>query len=222
MTPMQMLEAASRRLTERQAKGEDRDEMLKEYAPDLRERRGLLGFMTRGVEAKGFERVRGYAKETPANFTTKAIEEYRESDAGKQAARDAQEALARAERGKVNARIEELKQEARTQLTREGRFEQAPISDVGRAALGKLVTGTGVEEQLVNERAILRARERVGLAPGEAGKIGATASGIVASKVVEELLRKLVEYEEEKRQQRRAGALGGSIVAVMPRPADRM
>jgi hypothetical protein len=217
MTPMQMLEAASRRLTERQAAGEDLDTMLAEYAPDLRERRGVMGFMTRGVEAQGFARVRGYAAETPADFTSKAIEEYRGSDAGKQAARDADEALARAERGQVNVRIEELRQEARTQLTREGRFEQARILDVLRAALGKAWTGTTIEEQLINEQAIQMARQRAGVVPGEAGRVGATATGIEASKVVEESLRKLVEYEEEKRRARN----GAPISAPPPRPPGR-
>jgi hypothetical protein len=201
MTPMQMIEAGSRRLSERQAAGENLNAMLKEYdMADPRERKGVLGFITRGIEAEGFKRVRGYAAETPADFMQKSIAEYQKSEPGKYAQIEADTALARAQRGALAARAETLRKEAAKQLETEGRFEQADpatvAADLARGAIGK-VTGKTVAESLIEERAVKIARERAGLRPGE-GPAGVSVSGMETSKVVEIALEKLIEMADLK------------------------
>jgi hypothetical protein len=55
-----------------------------------------------------------------------------------------------------------LNREAKTQLTREGRFDTLNVEDNRRAALG-LVKGTCAKEPLVKERAFGMAQQRVGI-----------------------------------------------------------
>jgi hypothetical protein len=159
MTPMQQLEAASRTLRDRIAAGEDQDTLMKEYAPRIEEKRGLLGFINRGVGAQGFERVRGYAAGTPDNFTSKAVEEYEKSDEGRAARRRADLALAEAERGELSQPVMEQLELARIEATRRGDLEQGRVSNAYRGTIG---AGTGVDsaKQIVNQEALRRLRTR--------------------------------------------------------------
>jgi hypothetical protein len=240
MTPMQQIEAASRRLKGRAAKGENLDEMLAEYAPDLRERRGLLGFMNRGVGAKGFERVRGYAAETPADFTAKAIAEYQASDEGQAAQRRANQALAETRRGQKYQDLQAELEKARAEQTQAGYREYGSISKSPYDwTISNLPGMVGSNEADVNARAIGNLRRRAaGL-----GITGSTGSGafqrnratgdVDTSDVgyrtqqsvdneIRELLKRIAAATEKLTEQRAAAMIGGSLAAVMPRPTGRM
>jgi hypothetical protein len=81
MTPMQQIKAAARTLKHREANGDHPNQLMKDYALDLPEKMGLLGFMDRGAGAGGFERLRSDALETPSDFVEQSIRKYRDSAA---------------------------------------------------------------------------------------------------------------------------------------------
>jgi hypothetical protein len=187
MTPMQQLEAASRTLKGRVDKGENVDELMKEYAPDLRQRRGLLAFMNRGVGAQGFERTRRYAEETPQNFTEEATAKYRDTEEGQAAQRRADQALAEARRGKEMQPIMAELEKAKIDVTNRGDLEEGRVSNLYQGAIG---TGTGVapEQQIINEEAINRLRRKAfskGITEDDQGKFQADRErGVKSSDVV--------------------------------------
>jgi len=153
MSRLEQVKAAVTAIKERVGKGEKLHAVLHEVAPDLREMRGMKGFLTRGLEAGGFERVAGYVKETPADFVQTAIKDYEASDAGRQAKHDADEALARAERGAKNQDVEAQLQEARMRVTRSGALEQGRADFLVRDKLLGTISGVSAEEQVINEEA---------------------------------------------------------------------
>jgi len=116
--------------------------------------KGLKGFLTRGLEACGFERVAGHLKDTPADFVETILKDYEASDGGKQAQRDADEALARVESRASNQRVEAELQKARTNLTRSGDLEQGRLDSVVRDNVLGAVTGVGAEQQAINKEAL--------------------------------------------------------------------
>ena len=85
MSPLKKIKAAVQSIKDRVDKGEKLDAIVHEIAPDLREAKGIKAFLTRGLEAKGFERTEGYQQQTPEDFVDQAIADYEQSDAGRHA-----------------------------------------------------------------------------------------------------------------------------------------
>jgi hypothetical protein len=163
----EMIEAAARRLSERAAEDDNMDVILQEYAPDFRKRRGLLGFVNRSVLPGEFERIEGYAKETPSIIVQQSVVDDQNSDARRHPRRDANTTLALAEHSKANAALEQFTQDARIQLSREGRFEDVLAQRI-QAEVGR-ISGTSVEDQLTSERAMVLAQQRVGVSGAQLG-----------------------------------------------------
>ena len=212
MTPMQQIEAASRRLRDRVAKGENVDELMKEYAPDLRERRGLLGFMNRGVGAGGFERMRGYAAEVPVDFTCQTIAEYQASDVGRQNAVDVELASEQARMGARNEKILRARQIAEVELTRGERFENPLLLDRAKAMLP---FSGDVKTQQINRQRRARAQSQLGEQMGY-GDVIASQSQAATDSVMLDLLKRIEENT------RKAVPMDRPLSAPPPRPAGRM
>jgi len=208
MTPLEQVKAATSKIKERTEKGEKLDDILTEVAPDVRERKALRGFLDRGLEAKGFERIEKYQKETPDDFVTTANDDYDKSDAGKAAKRDADEALAKAERGKHHQPVEAELQEARTKLTREGYFEETHHAYNALGKITGVATGVDVDQQAINQRALddIRAKGRAagvtlpgyeGMNP-EDGKLSASVhSQEAVNKEIAEWLKQIAEHTKK-------------------------
>ena len=122
-------------LTEKQASDRVEKQLADaEVVADYREARGLVrGFGNQGVRLGGFERYDEIQAGTSATYEQDSVDLNRRSAAGKQNAREAAEAVARAERGSANVHLEELRQETRTQLTKEGRFEKPGWESTGES-----------------------------------------------------------------------------------------
>jgi hypothetical protein len=209
MGSMEQLEAAARTLQQRRAAGEDVDKLMAEFAPDIRERRGLLAFMNRGVQAGGFERVRGYAAETAPDFTQRAIEEYRNSDTGRQ---NAVEVALAAEQARLGARDENVVrafQIAEVELNGGDRDEQVPRA--GRIA-GMLPGVNDPRAQQLGRQAIARARAQL----GEQITVGDEAASLNRG-LADETLRALLKRIEENTRKE-----GRPLAAPPPRPGGRM
>jgi hypothetical protein len=236
MNPAQMIEAGSRTLAAKAANGEDLDKLLSDYAPDIRERRGILGFINRGVNAKGFERTQGYLDNTPADFVKRSINDYMGSDAGQRARNDAELAAAQAEQAAKLAPVENVREKARVQLTKEGRFAQNGWLDWFRNGVGRL-TGVDANEQAVNERAFDIAQRQNGTMPNAADEIpfvrsvagnqrvmGAAATQSTANDMILQELQKQTAILQGKGMQGDPIARGPvqAIAAPPPMPATRM
>jgi len=159
MTPLEQIKAATGAIQKRVAGGEDLDAILKDVAPDLRESRGIKGFMTRGLEAKGFERVEQYQKDTPADFVDTEVQKYEESDAGKKAKRDANMRLAKAQRGAKYQGVMAEREEAQTELVKQGEGEVGGLERVIRGIPG-VFTGQSAEQQIESSKALNTVREK--------------------------------------------------------------
>jgi hypothetical protein len=211
---------------ERQTRGEDIDRLLEDAKiGDMREFRGIQGFALHGVEMGGFERYERYMKDLSDEHTREAIAAYEASPAGKTAQTRAKEALAEARVGARGAEVQELKEQAKVQLTDEKRFEQTKLEDVGRGAIGAF-TRTAVNDQLINERAVQLATERGGLnRPDDELTLAERSLKLetrIASGATQELanqaLQKLVEFEERKaRERERTNAKKELPGGIMPR-----
>jgi hypothetical protein len=176
MGRLEQVKAAVATIKERVAGGEDLDKILHEVAPDLRESRGMKGFLTRGVEAEGFKRVKGYVEETPEDWVDTELTKYEQSDAGRQAKRDAQERLAKVKVGAKYDAAMAARQEARTELIEKEEYTGYGI-DEGLRKFAGLFTGQSPEEQREGELALRKARKRakqVGVSEEEAQRAGVT------------------------------------------------
>ena len=117
----------------------------------------------------GFQRFEGIEAATPSISRRHAGRGMKAPNAGKQAMR---ETRTRPWRGRSGARSKRhrsraLKQEARTQLTHEGRFEEARIGDIPRTGLRAkaMQLEHGLDDQLVNERASRDRQAAIGVRP---------------------------------------------------------
>jgi len=169
MTPLEQIKAASAKIDDRVKAGENEKAVIQEYFGDIRERKGAKGFLNRGLRAKGFERVEGYIGDTPDDFVSAKIQDWRESDAGRRAALIADESVARTERGLEVADLAEERMRAKNELIREGRFEQTTWGDTAREIFGLSALGfQDKEDHLVSARAHANVMKRAGLeAPSE-------------------------------------------------------
>lgn len=187
MSPLQKIETAARALAARRDQGEDLDEMLAEYFPEQMETLAMKGFIDRGVDDKGFERVKGFNVETPDDFAAVAVEDYQKTDAGRFSKAQAELAAERIVQGEKFKEVEQAKLEAEKQLTEEGRFEDMTgPADVARSlwsSVPLIGSGTDVRTQLIQERATANAFKKAqeggsftfesGDAPlGQAGQTG--------------------------------------------------
>ncbi len=168
MSPAQMIKAASEKLAEDTkadfAVSEEQgnfalNKRLSGLGFTDRELTGMRGFVNRGVRAGGFKRIEEYQKDTPDDFMDEEIKKYEASDAGKQAKRDAEERLAKAQRGAKYEGVLAERQQARTELIEEGEPERGGVGRVIRGAAGWF-SGQSADEQLESNRALERAREK--------------------------------------------------------------
>jgi hypothetical protein len=195
----------------------------KQVAADSREARGLVrGFGGQGVRLGGFARYEGIEAATPDEFEQSRVQQYRDSPAGKQNQREAHDAVVTAERGQANVKVEELRQEAETQLKSEGRFERWEASDSVRQGLNKYGSAGSVHEQLVSERAYQMALERSGESGGMMGKNGAFGDNTLqVNEKIAALLEKNNDLLTEQNQimrkdDQRAGQQARPPLAVPP------
>jgi hypothetical protein len=124
MSPLEMIKAAAGTLKERAGRGEDLDKIMSEYFPDIREMKGMKGFISRGLEAGGFEREAGYIKETPGDFVPETLRQYERSDAGRKAKRLASQARIDAERGARYDALQAMKEQSQLAVTGSGDLEK--------------------------------------------------------------------------------------------------
>lgn len=153
-SPLQMMEAAAGKLSERVAGGEDEAELLKKYFADSREQRAMRILMNRGVGANEFENTRKLLGSTSADYVESTITDYEKTPEGRQQAAEAMAGLNRIRQGALAEELEVKKAEARAQLEGEGRFKQFAPSDLlrGASVLGLSLGQGSREEQLVRER----------------------------------------------------------------------
>lgn len=198
----QMLEQVVKSLNEQAGEGPLRGKKMQGLLHGITDyqetQQTLTGLANKGPAGDAMWKAIG--ANTPADAIQKDILAGRQTDAGRQMRIEADQAAATAERGAKNVEVERIKQEARAQLTREGRFEASDVGtvagDMGRKAIGR-ITGNSLEETLVNERAVKIAKERMGIGPGEA-PVGAQVSGMESSAVVDAGLRTMLEGGKDK------------------------
>lgn len=200
-----------------------------------RELTGMVGFVNRGARGGGFKRVKGYIDDTPRDFLNTELQRYEQSDAGQQAKRDADERLAKAERGAKYQGVMAARQTARTELIREGEPEAGSIERALRGTTG-FFTGQSAEQQIESQRALydvrLRAR-KAGVTEAEASAKDATVSvlespGETAVRSAESvnqeiltLLKLIAEHTKGTAENTKANkdAPAGTPVAPRPKPA---
>jgi hypothetical protein len=150
MTPLEKVKAAVEAVKARVAKGENLDQIIHKIAPDLREAKGIKGFLSRGFEANGFERIEGYQAEVPADFVQQSIADYEKTNPGGYAKAAAQESLAEAMAGARNAELQTLQMEAEARMTDRKDFEELHLGESAiRGATGKLA-GVETRQQRIN------------------------------------------------------------------------
>jgi hypothetical protein len=147
------LEALVGNLSSRKAGGGDLDEMIRGFTHEDIAANTLRGLVNKGPA--GFAQWKGILERTSPTAIDDDIAAGRQSDAGKRMRADAQLELGEAERGVRKAPLEIALKEARAQLTKEGRFDETRAEDFIRGPLSMF--GTGVNEQLVNERTLSNA-----------------------------------------------------------------
>ena len=110
--------------------------------------RGIKGFLTRGLEAQGFERTKGYQEQTPADFVETAVAEYENTNAGLKAKCDAEKALARAQAVRQKPVQVEFER-GEIDVTRSGQLKQGRLTNL-RQAGSSWWSGVDVNQQKVN------------------------------------------------------------------------
>ncbi|MGP0065043.1 MAG: hypothetical protein ACLQGP_15780 [Isosphaeraceae bacterium] len=202
-------------LTEKQASDRVEKQLADaEVVADYREARGLVrGFGNQGVRLGGFERYDQIQAGTSATYEQDSVDLNRRSAAGKQNAREAAEAVARAERGSANVHLEELRQETRTQLTKEGRFEKPGWGEYAQS----LIPATAPrEEQQTNLEMIRSAREKLGQGVTATDRLN-SMNNMSTNNQMKELLE-LIKQQNElmKKDAQRAENQGRPPLAVPP------
>ena len=214
MTPFQQIEAAARTLRQRKSNGEDLYQPMKDYAPDLSERRGFLGFMDRGVGAGGFERLRGYVRDTPSDFVEQSIRKYRESAAGWSVQERAELARGKSDQTYQFRTVEQLRHEAEQQLIEGERLTAPDWNPRARELMPSVADSLG---QAVNFRALSEVRGR----PTENRKVGgddASLGTVAMTARLQELLERIAHSNERMARQ----AEDRPLAAPPPNPPGRM
>jgi len=211
MSPLQRIKTAAENLAARQSRGEDIDPILASMFPDLREQRGIRGFINRGVLAGGFARTAGYAAETPDDFTATVIADYEASDRGRQARAEAANARASIEAGERLKEVARLKLLAEQQLKDERRFED--MTGVGDTIRGLIPWAPDRRTQLINERAAQLASQQSGR--------DATSTSVEAFGSSQAGIDKMILDELKVANEQRAKGLQRPLSAPAPQPAER-
>ena len=165
--------------------------------------------MNRGAKGGGFDRMGRYATQSSVTSMDKAIKADEGSASGTQTRCDADEALAIARASSNSIVMEALRQEAHMALTREGRPERFEAYDFGRYSIGK-IRGLSIEDQLGDERAFENPLDRSGLNRSGLSRSEETVEGTspihpgATNRFVQDSLRRLLEFEEEKARQRKS------------------
>jgi hypothetical protein len=237
MTRVEQIKAAVKAIKARQEKGEDLDAILHEIAPDLREMRGVKGFLTRGLEAEGFERTKGYQEETPADFVEKSIADYEKTDAGRYARAVAKRALTEAEAGSRQAELETLKEEAIGRMTERGDFEEFHLGEAAVRGATSKITGVDSRQQRINAEILADVGRRASdagvtslLDPrtahgrAEIATTSATQDQLTINKQIQELLRQIAESNQkiaEKIKAEEPRGEPGKPISAPPPPSVR-
>lgn len=166
MTPLEQIQAAAETLDRRISGGEDEDQLLSTYFKDIREFKGMQGFISKGVRAGGFSRFRKYANETADNYVDQTNDRYSASEQGQFAQQQASLDRAEAEQGARYKDAAFLRKQAEAQLTEEGEFGKVNIDSISQDLANNLpVVGVAFNshrERLINSRMLANAREMSG------------------------------------------------------------
>ncbi len=238
MTRVEQIKAAVGAIKKRVNKGEDLDKILHEIAPDLREMRGVKGFLTRGLEAEGFQRTEQYQRETPEDFVQQSIADYEKSDPGRYAKAVAKRALTEAQAGSRSAELQTLQEEALAKMTERGDFEKFSLGESATRGATSKITGVDVRQQRINAEML----SDVGRRASEAGienpfdnrtaygraniaTESATMDQLTVNKEIKELLAKIAENtaKEKERREPATPAKGepSKPIAAPPPPSVR-
>jgi hypothetical protein len=123
MSPVEQIKAAALKIDERVRGGEGEEDILKDYFGDVREFRGMQGFLNRGLRAGRFDAVESMIGETSPIKIQSELAKWEGSTGGRRAGVLADESVQRAIRGAEVADAAEERQRARNELISEGRFE---------------------------------------------------------------------------------------------------
>lgn len=196
-TPYQMIRAAAENLQARKAHGEDISALLAEYFPDMRELRGIKGFMSQGVAGGRFAQAEEYYKETPRDFAQSMISEYEANESGIQNRAKVANVVAEVVAGQRMSDIPRLMNLAEKQLKDEGRFEH--MGETWGDTLRGISAQAGapsVRQQLINERAVAMAYREAGKQQTGLGNLGDAQSV-----VDQEILSVLRDANNQRRRQ---------------------
>lgn len=157
-TQMEQVLAAAKTLDARQKGGEDLEELMQQYFPDIRQFRGMMGFLNRGLRGGSFERSKGYQDNTADDYVETQLGAWEQSDAGRRSKLAAEEEWRRIRNGADDAASLDAMQEAKNQLLAERRFENPEAGDAARGMFSWILGSK--EDQLIRERAIQNAVQR--------------------------------------------------------------
>jgi hypothetical protein len=214
IAPIQPIGPALQTLRQREANDENLDPLMKDYAPTLPERRGLLGFMNHGTGTGGFEPLRGPELETTPDFVEQPIRKNRDSAAGQSVHERTQSALGKTQQEYRFRTMEQLHLEAERQLMEGGRLTELDWNP----GVGELVPGVANSlGQVDNFRAPFEVRGRLGesmTAGGEAASLGTVAM----TARLQELLERIAHSNERMARQ----AEDRPLAVPPPNPPGRM
>jgi hypothetical protein len=155
MTRVEQIKAAVQSIKDRVDNGEDLDKIIHNIALNLRETKGIKGFLTQGLEAGGFDRTKGYQDETPTDFIECTLKDYEKSDAKY----DEDETVTRAEAGERHEEVKAVLQRSRTHVVQSGDFEEGRMANLVHQAVGWW-SGVDTEQQKINTEAIEELKEQ--------------------------------------------------------------
>ncbi|MHB8359797.1 MAG: hypothetical protein ACYDCP_09930 [Thermoplasmataceae archaeon] len=160
MSKLEQVIAAAQAIKGRMAKGEKMVDVLASISEDERSQKGLGVFVTRGLEAGGFARTRGYmAEATPQTFPD-VLSNYDKSDAGMAANRKARQALEEAASGAEDQAVLAALEEAKISLTHDKYFKQTHVVGNTFGKIAGVVTGVDNDQMAINEQALDQVRDR--------------------------------------------------------------
>jgi hypothetical protein len=207
VTPLEEVKGMAGPLPAPRDADDDLEKVLKDFSPNTREWREVLGILNRGVKGGGFDRMGRYATQSSVTSMDEAINAHEGSASGAQTRSDADEALAMARASSNSIVMEALRQVARTALSREGSSEQFEAHDFGRSSIGK-IRGLTIEDQSANQRVLENPLDRSALNGPGLSRREETVEGTsqvhpgATNRFVQDSLRRLLEFEEEKARQR--------------------
>ncbi len=214
MTPMEQIAAAARTLKQREANGDHVDQLMKDYAPNLPEKRGFLGFMDRGAAAGGFERLRSDALEAPSAFVEQSIRKYRDSAAGWSAHEHAELGREKMEPGYQFRTVEQLHLEAEQRLMEGGRLTEPDWNPRS----GEFLPGVANSlRPAVSSRAMSEVNGRLGESRTTGGE-SASLGTVTMTARLQELLERIAHSNERMARH----AEDRPLAAPPPNPPGRM